>query len=180
MTPMTRLVQFKNGDVRRVALVEEPHLRLLDGCGSIYELAHLRNQRRREAQRPGAPEGHGATRSITMRSTAGTPSGDLLPAIDHPDEPARCLVSGTGLTHLGSAREPPVDARFDRSEDLTDSMKMFRWGVEGGRPAPGTIGAAPEWFYKGTGTCCAPTASRSTFRLTPKTAAKRPRSRGST
>ena len=31
-------------------------------------------------------------------------------------------------------------------------MKMFRWGIEGGRPAPGSIGTAPEWFYKGTGT----------------------------
>ena len=36
--------------------------------------------------------------------------------------------------------------------DLTDSMKMFRWGIEGGSPAPGSIGTAPEWFYKGTGT----------------------------
>jgi len=36
--------------------------------------------------------------------------------------------------------------------DLTDSMKMFRWGVEGGRPAAEEIGIAPEWFYKGNGT----------------------------
>jgi hypothetical protein len=28
---------------------------------------------------------------------------------------------------------------------------MFRWGVEAGRPAPGLIGVAPEWFYKGNG-----------------------------
>jgi hypothetical protein len=28
---------------------------------------------------------------------------------------------------------------------------MFRLGVEGGRPPPGEVGAAPEWFYKGTG-----------------------------
>jgi hypothetical protein len=27
----------------------------------------------------------------------------LLPAFDHPDEPARCLVTGTGLTHKISA-----------------------------------------------------------------------------
>jgi len=39
-----------------------------------------------------------------------------------------------------------------RPEDLTDSMKMFRWGVEGGRPLAGCIGTPPEWFYKGTGT----------------------------
>jgi hypothetical protein len=30
-------------------------------------------------------------------------------------------------------------------------MRMYRWGEEGGRPAPGEIGTAPEWFYKGTG-----------------------------
>jgi hypothetical protein len=36
--------------------------------------------------------------------------------------------------------------------ELTDSMKMFRWGVEGGRPAAGKSGVAPEWFYKGNGT----------------------------
>jgi hypothetical protein len=37
-------------------------------------------------------------------------------------------------------------------EELTDSMQMFRWGLEGGRPGPGRIGIAPEWFYKGAGT----------------------------
>ncbi len=58
MTSMTRLVQLKRGEVRRVALVEEPHLRLLDGCGSIYELANSGHQQRREAQRPGAAEGY--------------------------------------------------------------------------------------------------------------------------
>jgi hypothetical protein len=35
---------------------------------------------------------------------------------------------------------------------MTDSMKMFCWGKEAGRPEPGKIGIAPEWFYKGTGT----------------------------
>ena len=34
---------------------------------------------------------------------------------------------------------------------MTDSMRMFQWGVEGGRPAEGEIGIAPEWFYKGNG-----------------------------
>ena len=31
-------------------------------------------------------------------------------------------------------------------------MKMFRWGVEGGKPRRGQIGTPPEWFYKGSGT----------------------------
>jgi hypothetical protein len=75
----------------------------------------------------------------------------LLVPIDHPGEPARCLVSGTGLTHLGSAKDRNAMHGVKETE-LTDSMKMFRWGVEGGRPGPGQIGIAPEWFYKGTGT----------------------------
>src|SRR5262245_20764931 len=36
-------------------------------------------------------------------------------------------------------------------EALTDSMRMLRAGVEGGRPEPHHVGAAPEWFYKGNG-----------------------------
>jgi hypothetical protein len=74
----------------------------------------------------------------------------LLPAVNHPREPSRCLVSGTGLTHLGSAknRNAMHDAKPDQE---TDSMKMFRWGVEGGKPPAGQVGIAPEWFYKGNG-----------------------------
>ena len=60
------------------------------------------------------------------------------------------MVSGTGLTHLGSARNRQT-MHETATEQITDSMKMFRWGVEGGRPAPGCAGIPPEWFYKGTG-----------------------------
>jgi hypothetical protein len=28
-------------------------------------------------------------------------------------------------------------------------MKMFRWGIEGGKPTSGEMGIQPEWFYKG-------------------------------
>jgi hypothetical protein len=40
-----------------------------------------------------------------------------------------------------------------QADTLTDSMKMFKLGLEGGKPAPGQIGVAPEWFYKGDGSC---------------------------
>jgi len=30
-------------------------------------------------------------------------------------------------------------------------MKMLRLGLSGGKPAPGEVGIAPEWFYKGDG-----------------------------
>jgi hypothetical protein len=81
---------------------------------------------------------------------AGRSDWRILPAIDHPEEPARCLLSGTGLTHLGSARNRQ-SMHQTTAEEMTDSMKMFCWGLEGGRPPAGTIGIAPEWFYKGTG-----------------------------
>jgi hypothetical protein len=79
----------------------------------------------------------------------------VLAPLTHPD-PARCLVSGTGLTHYGSASaRDQMHKKLAASETLSDSMQMFKWGVEGGRPSPdiagGTPGAQPEWFYKGDG-----------------------------
>ena len=74
----------------------------------------------------------------------------VLPPLDHPD-PAHCLVSGTGLTHLGSAATRDKMHQQATEETLTDSMRMFRLGIEGGRPAPGQQGVQPEWFYKGDG-----------------------------
>jgi hypothetical protein len=41
--------------------------------------------------------------------------------------------------------------QLEAEAPLTDSMKMFRMGLEGGKPAPGEVGVQPEWFYKGNG-----------------------------
>jgi len=147
---MTRLVQIRQGDARRVAVVEEPRLRVLADCKSVYELAE-------QAIAADQPLSH----CVQERATSdlldydpiysGKSAWQILPAIDHPGEPARCMVSGTGLTHLGSARGRHAMHALP-AEEMTDSMKMFRWGVEGGRPPAGSIGTPPEWFYKGTGT----------------------------
>ena len=77
--------------------------------------------------------------------------GRVLPPIDHKD-PAHVFVTGTGLTHLGSAegRDRMHQDLADPAK-LTDSMRMFKAGVEGGKPARGEAGAQPEWFYKGDG-----------------------------
>ena len=40
-THMARVVQLTDGTTRRVALVDEPALRLVDAASSIYELAML-------------------------------------------------------------------------------------------------------------------------------------------
>ncbi len=81
--------------------------------------------------------------------------GRFLPPIDHP-EPARLYLTGTGLTHLGSAegRDQMHRSAAAKSEQ-THSMKMFLMGLNGGKPQPGTTGVQPEWFYKGNGSCVA-------------------------
>jgi hypothetical protein len=147
---VTRLVQIRNGPDRRVALVEEERLRFLAGIASVYELAQaaLAAGRTLTALVAERTAGDGVDYEAVYR---GESPWRLLPPIDHPAEPTRCLVSGTGLTHLGSARDRQA-MHSTAQEELTDSMRMFRWGLEGGRPEPGRIGIAPEWFYKGTGT----------------------------
>ena len=133
-----------------MAIVEEPRLRLLDGYRSIYDIAN-------SAIAGGLKLSDAARQRATDDALdyepiyRGQSEWRILPPIDHPDEPARCLLSGTGLTHLGSARNrQSMHATTDKK--LTDSMRMFRSGIEGGRPAPGSVGTAPEWFHKGTGT----------------------------
>lgn len=97
----------------------------------------------------GLREGVGAAglgAAIDLRAMA--QAGRLLPPITHPD-PAHLHLTGTGLTHLGSAAAR--DAMHTAQDDtLTDSMRMFRLGLEGGKPAT-LPGALPEWFYKGNG-----------------------------
>jgi len=147
------LVQITDGVSRRVAIVEEPHLRCLKGVGSVYELAQ-------RCLRQGSALTELADSLATGEELAydavydGKAAWRLLAPIDVTGQPSRVLVSGTGLTHLGSARERQAmhqagDAKA--AEAITDSMRMFQWGVDGGRPAEGAIGIAPEWFYKGDG-----------------------------
>ncbi|WP_172330938.1 AraD1 family protein [Mangrovicoccus sp. HB161399] len=76
--------------------------------------------------------------------------GLLLPPLSHPD-PAHLHLTGTGLTHLGSASTRAAMHAKAAAETETDSMRMFRMGIEGGKPGNGHPGAQPEWFYKGNG-----------------------------
>jgi hypothetical protein len=149
-----RLIQYLDAQGRtRVGRVNESGTAVaaIAGSASTYELALAAVRKnstldallagsKLEAEEPYAP-------LLT--------SGRLLPPLHHPD-PAHCFVTGTGLTHLGSAatRDAMHLKATPKAEDeslLTDSMRMFRWGVEGGRPAGNHAGAQPEWFYKGNG-----------------------------
>jgi hypothetical protein len=147
-----RLVQIANGSMRRVALVEEPHLACLTGVESIYELASACIRERVSLSRRVQELTAGETifyDDIYSRKS----EWRLLSPIDVPGAPARVLVSGTGLTHLGSAknRQAMHVQQATAAKPLTDSMRMFELGLAGGRPKDGEIGAAPEWFYKGHG-----------------------------
>ncbi|MDQ3685703.1 MAG: GguC protein [Acidobacteriota bacterium] len=145
----TRLIQIQQGSHRKVGLIDEPKIRLLAEFASVYELANT-------AINTGTKLPALVRQSLSDESLhyddvyAGASEWRILPAADHPEEPARCLVTGTGLTHTASAKNR--DAMHAGSDGLTDSIRMFRWGLEGGRPEEGKIGVAPEWFYKGCGT----------------------------
>jgi len=88
-----------------------------------------------------------------LKACPGDANGWLLPSLDHP-EPAHCLISGTGLTHLGSMEQRDqmhAVANADVETPKTDSQKMFEMGLKGGKPEAGMRGVQPEWFYKGSG-----------------------------
>jgi len=150
----THLVQISDGTRVQVAVVDEPWLRVLSNWRSTYELAQscVDSGRTLEEYVRLSPLGEAISYDEVY---SGRSRWRLTAPIHVPDAPSRVLISGTGLTHLGSARQRQAmhagDGIKERQEATTDSMRMFQWGVENGRPPEGTIGIAPEWFYKGDG-----------------------------
>ncbi len=146
-----RLVQLTHPEVgRKIALVREPQLVLISAFPSIYALA----MRSLDEDVSLAAMVEGGLSQVVLDYDsiyAGTSDWQLLPAFDHPD-PLHCMLSGTGLTHKASAQNRQQMHAAEQSQELTDSMIMYQWGVAGGRPKAGTIGVQPEWFYKGNGT----------------------------
>jgi hypothetical protein len=141
-----RLIQFVETGRRAVAAIEDGAPRIVRSAASVRDLAL---------------EAHRAGRSLADTVTAhglGEPvdydalisEKRLLVPLDHP-EPSRVIVALTGLTHLGSAQSRDSMHAKLQSEDLSDSMKMFKLGIDGGKPAAGAIGVQPEWAYKGDG-----------------------------
>ncbi len=152
---MLHLTQIQNGSVRRVAIVEEPKLRLLDPqYASVYALAMEAIAKSRKLADLAQEQATAETLDYEPIYSGKSP-WKLLPPLDHPDEPTRCLVSGTGLTHFGSAKNRnamhSTGGVPTQGAPVTDSLRMFQLGVEQGKPGAGKIGAAPEWFYKGSG-----------------------------
>ena len=143
------LVQFTDQkSKRRVGLVENETIHILKKITRTTELA---------VYALGAGEKlKTAAKSLisgkTENYSAVIKDNRLQPPLDHED-PAHCMIAGTGLTHLGSAsaRDSMHAKLSGEKETLTDSLKMFKMGLEGGKPAKGQAGVQPEWFYKGDG-----------------------------
>lgn len=144
-----RLVQLQDSaGGGRVALVDGDRLRLLDRQNSVYAIAQaaIENSTTLAQTVNDCLSGQALDYDPVYAFQSGW---RLLAPFAHP-EPARCLVSGTGLTHRASADNR--QAMHANPAEISDSMRMYLSGLEGGRPASGEIGVAPEWFYKGCGT----------------------------
>ncbi len=95
-----RLVQFREaGNAPAVAVVDGSTLRPVQGVASLYALARAALAERSSL----AAATQRRTTDQTLDYARIEPDGRLLPPISHPD-PSRLLVTGTGLTHIGSAR----------------------------------------------------------------------------
>lgn len=145
------LIQFENiHGQRRVGRVEADHVFAVHMVTSMHMLAlqaiRMHCSLAERVEQLGATA-YGETLSALLQA------GRVLPPLDHADT-HHCLLTGTGLTHTGSAttRDDMHAATHDPANTpQTDSMRMFQWGIDGGRPSAGQAGVQPEWFYKGHG-----------------------------
>lgn len=133
---------------RRVGIVEEPNIVLLTKTtASTYQLFNeIINTSQAQLSVIHALK---TTEMVSYDDVYQNKNGfKLLPPMDCVD-PMQCIVSGTGLTHKASAENR--QKMHDQADKLTDSMKMYLMGEEGGKPGGNEIGVQPEWFYKGSG-----------------------------
>jgi hypothetical protein len=144
-----RLIQYLgDGGTRGVARIEGDRAIAIKGQTTMIALAHGAIAARHSL----ADAVRAAGDAASLDYAALLANRRVLAPVDHPDA-AHCLVTGTGLTHLGSAdtRDKMHKKISGDVELLSDSMKMFRMGLEGGKPRLPGPGVQPEWFYKGDG-----------------------------
>lgn len=143
-----RLLQHRDADgTRSVIVATDKGASIVSGVTTVLELAvRAIAQKESLAAAIDALGTHGS-----VNTAAELAAGRILSPIDHAD-PAHLIVSGTGLTHLGSAEgRDKMHRAAAEATTQTDSMRMFLEGVAGGKPKPGETGQQPEWFYKGDG-----------------------------
>ncbi len=143
--------QVKNADGSITVAVRETggEARAVKGAASVYALAMEAANSGKSLKAVIEAKGFGDVVDLQDAYAKSL----FLPPITHAD-PGHLHLTGTGLTHLGSAatRDAMHAAVSKVEEGATDTMKMFKMGLEGGKPKPGEKGVQPEWFYKGNGT----------------------------
>ncbi len=141
-------VANSDGSITVVVREEGGQGRAVKNAGSVYVLAMEAANSGRSLKAVIDAKGLGDDVDLD----AAYADGRLLSPITHPDA-AHLHLTGTGLTHLGSAatRDAMHAAVSKVEEGATDTMKMFRMGLENGKPKAGEKGVQPEWFYKGNG-----------------------------
>ena len=152
------LIQYRNSTGQRSVAASDRSGRAtrVKNAASVYELASKAISHGISLDR--AVRDHGRGEDDDLASLV--QEERLLAPIDHA-EPARLYLTGTGLTHLGSAetRDAMHRAASDDSAPTdstqTDSLRLFLMGLQGGKPVNGVPGVQPEWFYKGNGACVA-------------------------
>ncbi|CAN5338710.1 GguC family protein [soil metagenome] len=147
------LIQLRDGAERSVARIDGHTALILEGVSTTRDLAL-------GAHRSGTGlDSYAASLPVKRKEdyAALLKDGRVLSPIDHTD-PAHCYVTGTGLTNLGGAeaRNKMHQKLSGHAAELTDSLKMFNLGLEGGKPTGDAPGVQPEWFYKGDGTVVSP------------------------
>lgn len=142
------LIQFERNGSRAVARIEGDLAVTVRGITRMNELAQRAIRGGMTIEEAAEELGDGDSYSYSALLGA----GEVLAPLDHPDA-AHCYITGTGLTHLGSAatRDEMHRKAEAATSAETDSIKMFNLGLKGGKPKGGGHGVQPEWFYKGDG-----------------------------
>ena len=148
---MLKLIRFigDNG-LPRVGVVNGDKIEILNGVESTYELFDRAQRRSLKIDDliPDLLSGEYTDYNIIANEKR------LLLPLTHPD-PYHTWITGTGLTHLGSAasRNAMHEKINSEAQELTDSIKMFQMGLKNGKMENDIPAVQPEWFYKGNGLC---------------------------
>ncbi len=144
-----KLIQFLTSNTTAaVGLVQRDSVTVLNEVSSVYQLAKLAWDNQHVLSE--MVERFTSKNKVSYQEIV--KDKRLLPPLTHPD-PYHTWVTGTGLTHLGSATSRDAMHNISQKEesDMTDSMRMFEMGLKDGQMTNGNPGVQPEWFYKGNG-----------------------------
>ncbi|HEY6083721.1 MAG TPA: AraD1 family protein [Chitinophagaceae bacterium] len=144
------IIQFLNESLeRKTGIAEGGRINELSNAKTTYDLFLYAGKHHISMSQAAAQLASGNYQDYNML----VEEKRILVPLDHPD-PYHTWITGTGLTHLGSAASR--NAMHEKisgppGQEPTDSIKMFRMGMENGKMKDNIPAVQPEWFYKGNG-----------------------------